>query len=452
MNSPIPDWLDTFPAPYREFAVKMWQVLCSLDRESSPYLVERRGLPIPIWAAHGLPDDAARAWEALQLELQSSPGERPISIYAHIPFCESRCPFCDCYTFAVRRHRDTLADAYTDSLIAEIDLWAEQGNLAKRPVTTVHLGGGTPMMLGRQNLERLTSAIRGNFNIDLNTEWALETTTSSLNEDTYTLLHQLGFRRLHIGVQSLQDDVRQAIGRREDASHAISRINNALVLGWIVSVDIIIGLPFQTPECLLNDLDRLMEAGVEGFSIYELQQSRINRQFVKKFSLDRTPAGFRYLLFQLAFQHLLEQGFSANVFNHLARGRDRNLYFTFPRRGEDLLAVGAIADGVFGNYHYRHPVYLPYIRGIKNDMPPLQGGLRRSDREDKLHTLEVQIMGGRIFFTLFNQILGEESAAALFKRWLSYQMIEETGDEGFILTATGAWFTGQLLQETRSSL
>jgi hypothetical protein len=100
----------------------------------------------------------------------------------------------------------------------------------------------------------------------------------------------------------------------------------------------------------------------------------------------------------------------------------------------------------------RHPVYLPYIRGIKNDMPPLQGGLRRSDREDKLHTLEVQIMGGRIFFTLFNQILGEESAAALFKRWLSYQMIEETGDEGFIITATGAWFTGQLLQETRSSL
>jgi coproporphyrinogen III oxidase-like Fe-S oxidoreductase len=452
MSAPIPDWIDTFPAPYRDIADEKWRALCSLNREGSPYRVERRGLPIPIWAARGLPDDAAHAWEALRIELRSAQVRRPISIYAHIPFCESRCPFCDCYAFTVRRHRETLAAAYTDSLIAEIALWAEQGNLAKRPVTTIHLGGGTPTMLGRQNLERLTSAIRGNFNISPNTEWALETTSSSLDEDTFGLLHQLGFRRLHIGVQSLQDDVRQAIGRRKDASHVISRINKALASEWIVSVDVIIGLPFQTPEGLLNDLDQLMEAGVEGFSIYELQQSKINRRFIEKFHLDRTPSGYRYLLFQLAFRHLLARGYSANVFNHLARGRDRNLYFTFPQRGEDLLALGAIADGVFGNYHYRHPVYLPYIRENNENFPSLQGGLRRSNREDKLHTLEVQIMGGWIHPNLFTQMLGEETAVALIKRWLSHQMIEETSYEGFILTPNGAWFTGQLLQETRSSL
>lgn len=298
MNDLLPEFLNTLPAPYRGRAAAQYQ---ALGGPNSSYQAEQRGLPIPVWVARGLPDDGPRAWDEVREELKNAPSDRPISIYVHIPFCESRCPFCDCYAFAIKNNRDSIAAAYTDSLIAEIALWAEQGNLAKRPVTTVHMGGGTPTMLGRQNLERLTSTIRGNFNIGPNTEWALETTTSSLDEDTYVLLHQLGVRRLHIGVQSLQDEVRAAIKRREDAAAVIGKIEKVLSMGWIVSVDIIIGLPFQTPEGLLNDLDRLTQAGVEGFSIYELQQSKINRRFVETFSLNRIPAAFRYLLFHLAF-------------------------------------------------------------------------------------------------------------------------------------------------------
>jgi coproporphyrinogen III oxidase-like Fe-S oxidoreductase len=444
--------LQQFPGLYRDKIAMQWQALYSPGKEGgTPYRVEQRGLPAPIWIARGLPDDGFHAWKTISEELNSTPLERPICVYIHIPFCDSHCSFCDCYAFALKRHCEEHTNAYTDCLISEIETWTKQGNLSKRPVTTVHLGGGTPTMLGRQNLERLVNTIRGCFQVDANTEWALETTSSSLDEGMFGVLHALGFRRLHIGVQSLQDDVRTAIGRRENASLVIGKIEKALSLGWVVSVDVIIGLPLQTSLGLLNDLDCLIKTGVEGFSIYGLQQSRRNRHFFEKHELNHIPAIQRYLLFQFAFQYLFSYGYSFSVFNHLAKGRDQNLYFTYPQRGEDLLALGTIADGVFGNYHYRHPQYLPYSRGIPQQFSFLQGGLRRTMLEDTLHNLEVQILSGRILPRIFVNTLGKDMANPLIQRWLSNRMIEKTANrDAFELTANGAWFAGQLLQETRN--
>ncbi len=446
MNDSFFDSLSDFAKRYAPSITAQQQALRMPGQSAPTYRIDQRGLPVPLWVRRGLPDACPQAWKALQDELSAAPLGKPFCIYIHIPFCASRCEFCDCYAFALKQHHQQHTGGYTAALVQEIEMWAAQGNLTRRPVSTIHLGGGTPTMLGELYLTNLVETLCGHFAVDDRTEWALESTSSALNETMFTLLHQLGFTRLHIGVQSLQGEVRSAIGRRESAAAVTAKINKALSLGWIVSVDVIVGLPGQTPQGLVDDLDRLIDCGVEGFSIYELQHSPRNRRFIERHNLHTQSAEQRYLLFQLAFHHLKSHGFAKNVFNHLAKGRDKNLYFTFPKRNEDLLALGSIADGMFGNYHYRHPEYLPYLRGISAGSPGLQGGLRRNQIEDRLHSLEVEIMSGRIDPSVFSQVMGEENAHHLLSRWRAHGMIE-SDEKGFILTPNGAWFNGRMLQE-----
>ena len=446
MNDSFFDSLSDSTKRYAPSITAQQQALRLPGQATLAYHIDQRGLPIPLWVRRGLPDASPQAWDTLQDELCAAPLEKPFCIYIHIPFCASRCEFCDCYAFALKKNLKQHTGGYTAVLERECKMWAAQGNLAQRPVSTVHFGGGTPTMLGGGHLKNLIETLRTHFAIADGTEWALESTSSALSAPMFSRLHQLGFTRLHIGTQSLQDDVRSAIGRRENAAAVIEKIKKSLSLGWIVSVDVIVGLPEQTPQGLVDDLDRLIDCGVEGFSIYELQHSPRNRRFIEKHNLHTQSAEQRYLLFQLAFHHLQSHGFAKNVFNHLAKGRDNNLYFTFPKRNEDLLALGSIADGVFGNYHYRHPEYLPYLHGVSTGSSGLLGGLRRNQIEDRLHNLEVEIMSGRIDPPVFTKILGEEKTQHLLDRWLAHGMIE-ADPEGFVLTPNGAWFNGQILQE-----
>lgn len=441
-------FLDSMPERYVVDVLSQLHALGSYGKGDKSYFVEMRGLPVPVWGKRGLLDNGLISWDVLRGELITSSVACPICIYLHVPFCVSHCAFCDCYAYALRRNLDIHTSRYTDCLISEMHLWAGQDNLPKRPVKTIHLGGGTPTILGENNLTRLCRELRDHFMIDLSTEWAMETTSSSLDDPTLKVLKDLGFTRLHIGVQSLQDDVRKTIGRRENSSAVINKVEKALSSGFIVSVDVIVGLPYQTSQGLLDDLDRLIKVGVEGFSVYELQHSSHNHTFFINQNLSDISAVQKYLLFQLAFQFLENHGYSKNVFNHLAKGRDRNLYFTFPTRGEDLLALGTISDGVFGNYHYRHAEYSEYIRQISQKNTGLLGGVRRTPQEDLMHRLEVQIMSGQIDLPTFIEILGKESADTLFQRWSAHQMIRKSViDNRFTLTPNGAWFAGQLLQE-----
>ena len=153
-NEHLIDRLRSFPEAYRSILQEQWQALQPANGVS-PYQIERRSLPAPVWVERGLPDSGSIAWKHLQETFSDSLSKKPFCIYLHIPFCDTHCPFCDCYAFALRRYRERHTCNYTDQLIAELEAWAAPGNLPFRPVTSVHLGGGTPTMLGSGNLKRL---------------------------------------------------------------------------------------------------------------------------------------------------------------------------------------------------------------------------------------------------------------------------------------------------------
>lgn len=423
------------------------------------YRVDDRALPIPVWARREFTENGKQAWEMLRQDLGRIDPTRPFCIYIHIPFCANRCRFCDCYSFKLGNHRDQHVGEYVDLLRQEMQLWSQQRNLSRRPVSTVHLGGGTPTFIAGEPFAHLSLACRELFHTGPMTEWALESTTSELSNEMFHQMDSLGFTRLHVGVQSLEEQVRQVINRREPPTDVLEKIAKAVDRGWIVSVDLIFGLPGQSLAGLFNDIKNLSDAGVDGFSLYELQVSSRNRKFAQEYGLEERSHLANYFLFQAASQLLHLLGFQKTLFNHYARERDTNLYFTFPSRGEDCLALGTIADGVFGDYHYRHPEYAAYRRSVDEAFPGLEGGLRRTQTENNLFPIETAILSGSLLpeLLLDNQHIGSltrseqafsGSGESLLERWLESRLLKkDMDDEQLHLTTNGSWFAGNMMQE-----
>jgi coproporphyrinogen III oxidase-like Fe-S oxidoreductase len=407
-----------------------------------PYRIADRHLPLPIWARRPFTDTGEQAWQTLCRDLPALSPARPFCIYLHVPFCHQRCAFCDCYSFRLAAHIDDHVVRYLDCLDREMRLWSD---LSARPVSTVHFGGGTPTFLNPPAFERLVTLIRSHFAAGPATEWALESTASTLTPARLAHLAGLGFTRLHVGVQTLQDGVRQQLGRQASARAVLGAIAAAVERGWIVSVDLIFGLPGQDLAGLLVDIRALAAAGIHGFSLYELQHSSRNRHFVQAHGLDRRDRQINYFVAQAASHLLVALGYRKTLFNHYADHRDTNLYFTFPARGEDCLALGAIADGYFGDYHYRHPEYAAYTRTVGAAGPGLQGGLRRTAWENRLQPLTVALMAGSVPPALLapsDSPLPPDLLAA----WQQSLLLAPDPATGALrLTGNGSWFLGNML-------
>jgi coproporphyrinogen III oxidase-like Fe-S oxidoreductase len=151
-------------------------------------------------------------------------------------------------------------------------------------------------------------------------------------------------------------------------------------------------------------------------------------------------------MFQAGASLLSASGYGKNLFNHWANGRDTNVYFTFPTRAEDCLAIGTIADGVFGDYHYRHPRYADYLSLAQSGLPGLEGGLRRTPFESKVQPLVSSLLSGRLSGALEAALYTPEGML-LLPQWLKHGLIERNSDGGLQLTNSGSWFAGNLIAE-----
>jgi oxygen-independent coproporphyrinogen-3 oxidase len=412
-----------------------------------PYDVERWLIPLPVWATRPYDHDGAAAWEILRDDLDRADPTRAFCIYLHVPFCSSKCHFCDCYSFRLGDRWESKKEQYVEQLCAEIELWSAAGNLARRPVSTVHLGGGTPTFLGEELLTRVIERCRACFRTSPDTEWALESSVQSLSPGMIAQMQRLGFRRLHIGVQSLEDRVRAAIGRRRPRAEVLERLRDTLDLGWVVSVDMVCGLPLQTVASFINDIETLLDVGVDGVALYELLIYPQNRRWAEQQGLTSRSHLPNYVMFQAAAQCLERRGYRKNTFNHWANGRDDNRYFTFPTRGEDCLALGTIADGVFGDYHFRHPRYAAYLRAAEYATPGLEGGLRRTAYENAMQPITTAIMSGDIGPDLLPVLEAGGRDGRLRENWLQMRLVEESDRGGLSLTTNGSWFAGNMIKE-----
>ncbi len=188
-----------------------------------------------------------------------------MQIYIHVPFCKSKCRYCDFNSYAC--HDKQAIFDYLTSLNREINLASKSFSGAK--IDTVYIGGGTPSLLDASEIENLCENLEKNFDLSGVKEFSIECNPESLDEEKLKTYRIEGINRISIGVQSLFDDNLRAIGRLHDSKTAIEKIKLANRYFDNVSADLIVGLPFDTSDRIKEEVETLAPL-VMHLSMYEL--------------------------------------------------------------------------------------------------------------------------------------------------------------------------------------
>ena len=188
-------------------------------------------------------------------------------LYIHVPFCASKCRYCDFYSFAGKQSQ---MDDYVETLFWHADKFAPQ--FAGRQVDTVYFGGGTPSLLGGERLTRMLDGLHERFAILPDAEITVECNPDSMTDDLLSILKDAGVNRLSVGVQSAHDDELRMLGRRHNFAEARDAIRRAQDAGFDnISLDLMYGLPGQTQEYFMQSVEALLARSPSHLSCYSLK-------------------------------------------------------------------------------------------------------------------------------------------------------------------------------------
>ncbi len=255
-----------------------------------------------------------------QVELSNSRGG-PISLYIHIPFCDTVCFYCGCNKVVTKDK--TKAETYLDAIFKEIDM---QGALfdANRKVEQMHFGGGTPTFLSNKQIIRLSEKLQSAFNFAEDGEYGIEIDPRGVDEDTIKALAEARFNRISLGVQDFNEDVQQAINRIQSFEQTKSVIDIARQNGFeSVSIDLIYGLPKQSVDTFKTTLKQVSELRPDRISLFNYAhlpelfkpQRRIN-------VLELPSADEKLAIFKYSMDYLLDLGYVYIGMDHFALPED----------------------------------------------------------------------------------------------------------------------------------
>jgi oxygen-independent coproporphyrinogen-3 oxidase len=199
----------------------------------------------------------------------ATPG-RPFGIYIHVPFCATRCGYCDFNTYTPSELGGANPDGWLAALRVELELAAAQLG-APPPVQTVFVGGGTPSMLGGDGLAAVLDAVRGRFDLAPGAEVTTEANPESTSPRFFDRLRAAGFTRVSLGMQSAAGHVLAVLDRVHSAGRAPAAAAEARAAGFEhVSIDLIYGTPGERDDDLRRSVDTALEAGIDHLSAYAL--------------------------------------------------------------------------------------------------------------------------------------------------------------------------------------
>ncbi len=196
---------------------------------------------------------------------------RPLGFYVHVPFCATRCGYCDFNTYTAEELGEgATRSTYADTVISEIR-WARGQVPDDRSVATIFVGGGTPTLLGARDLVRILDAIRTEFGLEADAEVTTEANPDSVSPQMLDELREGGFTRVSFGVQSLAPHVLEVLERTHTPGRALDAIGEARAAGFAhVSADLIYATPGETDDDLAASVQAVLDARVDHLSAYSL--------------------------------------------------------------------------------------------------------------------------------------------------------------------------------------
>ncbi|MEO6016308.1 MAG: oxygen-independent coproporphyrinogen III oxidase [Polaromonas sp.] len=392
-----------------------------------------------------------------QRRVGASASNLPLSLYVHIPFCESLCYFCACNKI-ITKHHDK-ADTYLRYLSREIGL--QIAHLGTTPsVSQLHLGGGTPTFLDDGQLGELMATLRRNFNFVPGGDYAIEVDPRTVDAGRLAVLAGLGFNRLSFGVQDFDLEVQKAVHRIQPEEQVFALVESARKLGFeSINVDLIYGLPQQTPESFDRTLARITALRPDRVALYAYahlpERFKPQRRIV---TAELPNASAKIAMLSHSLDAFEAAGYVYVGMDHFALPDDalavakrqgrlhRNFQGYSARADGDLMALGVSAIGRVGATYSQNAKTLDeyYDRLDQGRLPIVRGlALSRDDLVRRAVIMALMCQGELQFESVENAFLIDFKSyfVAEFKALagLADQGLVKVDDSGIQVTAKG-WF------------
>ena len=274
----------------------------------------------------------------------------PISLYVHIPFCETKCPYCDFNTYAAI---EPLMPSYIAALNTEITLWGEL--LGGPEVHTIFFGGGTPSYLPSKDIRHTMETIQSAFKVKPDAEVTLEANPGDFSSEKLAEYLVCGINRLSIGVQSFDDELLKTLGRRHNAADAVQAYRQTQDAGFRnISIDLMYGLPYQTIEQWRNTLAHALELSPPHISMYclTLEGGTPMERWVEQGSMPTPDADLAADMYLAAQNDMKAAGYRHyEISNWALNGKLSRHNLTY-WRNEPYLGVGPGAHSYLGGYRF----------------------------------------------------------------------------------------------------
>ena len=321
----------------------------------------------------------------------------PLSLYFHIPFCDTVCFYCACNKIITKNRKH--AEPYLANLHKEIAMLGELFD-SSRVVNQLHWGGGTPTFLSYEQMKQLMAVTRQHFLLkdDDSGEYSIEVDPRETHSQTIKQLRELGFNRISLGLQDFDPAVQKAVNRLQSEEQTFSVLEAARAEGFrSTNIDLIYGLPLQTVGTFSNTLDKILAVAPDRFSIFNY--AHMPRRFKTQRQIndaDMPSAEVKLDILQMVGQKLTAAGYVYIGMDHFAKPDDelaiaqregklhRNFQGYSTHSDCDLIGLGITSIGKVGDAYIQNVKELDeYDQFISQNKLPVFKGLEL-DEDDKL--------------------------------------------------------------------
>lgn len=288
---------------------------------------------------------------------------RKLGLYIHIPFCKSKCAYCDFYS---GKACEKDYDEYVEQLDEKIEYWSKK---ADRALTSVYIGGGTPSVLGTDRLYGIINHIKNTFSINDNAEVTVEINPDSGKSLDFARLKESGVNRISVGMQSSDEKELKALGRIHSLNDVKLTTRNAKSAGIMnISLDLMLGIPYQTKESLKRSIDFCKSLGVTHISSYILKIEEGTPFYKNRSSIPFPDEDEQSELYLFAVEYLGSLGYEQYEISNFAQkgfeSRHNTSYWTL----DEYIGIGPSAHSFFNGrrFYYKRDMQ-SFYRNITVD-------------------------------------------------------------------------------------
>lgn len=415
----------------------------------SPDLLRRFDVPGPRYTSYPTADRFVEAFghedytlALAQRRAGTASKALPLSLYVHIPFCESLCYYCACNKI-ITKHHDK-ADTYLRYLSREVHLHTAHCGVGQ-VVSQLHLGGGTPTFLSDAGLRELMAMLKRSFTLAPGGEYSIEVDPRTVTTERLALLAELGFNRLSFGVQDFDPEVQKAVHRVQPAEQVFALVESARALGFeSINVDLIYGLPRQTPESFDRTLAQVTQLRPDRIALYAYAHLPERFKPQRRIVSAELPTGAgKVEMLSRSLDAFLAAGYVYVGMDHFALPEDalavakrqgrlhRNFQGYSTQPDCDLIGLGVSAIGRVGATYSQNAKTLDEYYDFLNHgrLPVVRGlALTRDDLVRRAAIMALMCQGELLYESL------EQAWLIDFRRYFAAELeqLEEMAEQGLV--------------------